>query len=145
MAIVKGIADVGVASDQTLGYLGTTAVIVREVGSEVFMLAPSAAPFVLLTDKAGSAGTDNPRFEWYEKAVRPKATQINAGGGYTDGATTFTVDDGTVFRVGDVVLVPRTDDKSRVTAQTSTTVTVTRSAAGSTSTAFVDNDHLFVF
>ena len=64
MAIVRGAAGLGPASDQTVGYGGTTAVIVREVGSEVFMLDPSASPFTLLTDRSGSVGTDNPRFEW---------------------------------------------------------------------------------
>lgn len=144
MAIVKGAADVGPASDQTLGYGSTTAVIVREVGSEVFDLDPSANPFVLLTDRAGSEGSDNPKFEWYERALRPKATQINNGAGYTAGDTVFTVDDGNVFRVDDVVRVPRIDELMLVTAQTSTTVTATRAQGGTSAAALVDNDDLFV-
>jgi hypothetical protein len=144
MAIIKGAADIGPASSATVGYGTTTAVIVREVGSEVFMLDPSAAPFALLTDRAGSEGTDNPRFEWYEKSLRPKATQINNGGGYLTTDTTFTVDDGNVFRVNDVVSSPHGGDLMIVTGQTVSTVTVTRSAGGTTAAALVDNDDLFV-
>lgn len=145
MAIIKGAADLGPASDQTLGYGTTTAVIVRSVGSEVYKLDPSAAPFALLTDRAGSSSTnDNPRFEWYEKALRPKATQINNGGGYTAGDTTFTVDSGLVFRPNDIIIVPRTGEKLLVVSQGSTSVTTTRAASGSSAAALVDNDDIFV-
>jgi len=144
MAIVKGAAGIGPASSSTVGYGTTTAVIVREVGSEVFMLDPSAAPFTLLTDRSGSEGTDNPRFEWYEKALRPKATQIDNSGGYLTTDTTFAVDDGNVFRINDVVSAPHGGDLMIVTGQTATTVTVTRGAGGTTAAALADNDDLFV-
>lgn len=145
MAIIKGAANLGPASDQTLGYAGTTAVIVREVGSEVYFLDPSANPFTLLTDRSGSAGIDNPRFEWYEKALRPKATQVNNGGGYTDADVVFTVDNGNVFRINDVIMVPRTGEVMVVTAQTSTSVTTgARSHGTPAAAALLDNDDIFV-
>jgi hypothetical protein len=144
MAIVKGAAGVPLATDQTLGYGTTTSVLVREVGRSVFYLDPNASPFTLLTDKAGRKTAVNPKFEWYEESFRAKETQVNNGGGYTDGATTLTVDDGTVFQVNDIVLIPRIDEKVRVTAQTSTTVTIVRAVGGSTAAALLDNDDLFV-
>src|SRR3990172_2505187 len=148
MAIVKGgsSAPVPVSTVQTLGYGTTTSVLVREVGSKIFLLDPSKNPFTLLTSLAGSQPATNPRFEWYEKGLRPKATQINNGGGYTDGeAGAMTVDNGLVFQINDIVYVPRTGEVARVSASAATTVTWTSRGLGtSTAAAFLDNDDLFV-
>ena len=148
MAIVKGgsSAPVPVSTVQTLGYGTTTSVLVREVGSKIFLLDPSKNPFTLLTSLAGSQPATNPRFEWYEKGLRPKATQINNGGGYTDGeAGAMTVDNGLVFQINDIVYVPRTGEVARVSASASTTVTWTSRGLGTTTAAaLLDNDDLFV-
>jgi len=58
---------IGLGTDVTLGYNGTTAILVRDVGPKVFYVDPSASPFTLLSEKAGSKVATNPRFEWYEK------------------------------------------------------------------------------
>jgi hypothetical protein len=148
MAVIKGgsSAPVPVSSVQATGYGLTTSILTREVGSKIFYLDPSANPFTLLTERAGSKTTNNPRYEWYEKALRPKNTQINNGAGYTAGeAGAHTVDDGLVFQVGDIVYIPATGEVVRVSASTSTTVTFGTRGIGSTSaTAVADNDDLFV-
>lgn len=144
MAIVKGAAGAGLATDQTLGYGTTTSILVRDVGPSIFYLDSSATPFTLLTNEAGSKKAMDPKFEWYEESYRAKETQVNNGGGYTAGATTFTVDDGTVFQINDLAIFPRTDEIVRVTGQTATTVTVTRAAAGTSAAALLDNDDMFV-
>lgn len=148
MAIKRGgaSAPVPVSSGQTLGFDTTTAIIVREVGSKVFMLDPSAAPFTLLTERAGSQGTPNPKFEWYEKALRPKTTTLgNASGGPEDGTngTALKTADADVVRVRDVLLIPSTGELILVTAQSSTTdYTIVRNlqADGSGFTATVGDD-----
>lgn len=141
MAVVQKAAPGGGTGD-TLGFNGVTSVLVRDVGSKIFYVDPTAAPFTLLTSKAGSKVANNPKFEWYEKSLRPKKTQ--ADGAALIGATSITVDDGTTFQVGDLVLNPRTSEIVRVTANTSTTITVVRAQAGTAAVAVADNDDLFV-
>jgi hypothetical protein len=137
--ITRGGAGGG-TSDQTQGYGSITSQFIREVGSRIFYVDPSAAPFTLLTDRAGSQVTNNVRFEWYEKTLRAKANQINNAAGYNNTATSLTVDNGFVFQVRDLVLVPRTGEIMLVTAVTSTSITVVRGVAGTTAAALVDND-----
>lgn len=148
MAIVKGgsSAPVPVSSGQTLGFDTTTAVIVREVGSKIFYLDPSAAPFTLLTERSGSSGTSNPKFEWYEKALRPKTTTLVASAtGPEDGTTGTSIafGDADVVRIRDIILMPSTGELMLVTAlATSTTGTVVRNlqADGSGFTATAGDD-----
>ncbi len=155
MAIVKGSSSPtrGVATDQTFGFNATNAVLVRDVGSSIFYLDPSSSPFTLLTSRAGSKTATNPRFEWYEKALRPRTANLEADppgtvDGTTDG-TTLTVQTGdaaNVFQVGDLVYNPARSEIYRVTAQVGVReYTATRGAAGTTASAGgADGDDLFV-
>jgi len=152
MAIVKGgsSAPVPVSSAQVLGYDTTTSLLVREVGSKIFYLDPSAAPFTLLTERSGNSGTSNPKFEWYEKALRPKTTTLAAGSKVADDTTTTTAGivavDSNVIQIRDVVLIPSTGELVLVTAQSdATTYNVVRNlqADGSGFTA-TDGDDVFV-
>lgn len=140
---------VGVATDQTFGFNSTSTILVRDVGSKIFYLDPSAAPFTLLTDRAGSKPASNPRFEWYEKSLRTRASTLNASGSNVDGSasnTTLVINDADVVKVGDLILNVTNDEIYRATTRTdSTTFTVTRAAAGSTATTTAaDADDLFV-
>jgi hypothetical protein len=146
--VIKGgaSAPVPVATVQTTGYGTTTSILVREVGPKLLYLDPASAPFTLLTERAGSQTASNPKYEWYEKALRPKNTQVNNGGGYTDvDPVTMTVDDGLVFQVNDIVFIPATGEVARVSASAATTVTLTGRGIGSTTaTTMSDNDDIFV-
>jgi hypothetical protein len=145
MAIIKGAANEPISSAQVTGFGTTTSVLEREVGSSIFYMDPNSTPFTLLTDRAGSETTNEVKYEWYEKSLRPRSTQVNNGGGYTAGDTTFTVDSGLVAKVNDLIFVPRTGEVARVTASTSTTVTVdNRGLGASSAAALVDNDDLWV-
>lgn len=150
MAIVRGgsSAPVPPSSTGVLGFDTTTSVLVREVGNKVFYLDPSAAPFTLLTERAGSQVANNPKFEWYEKSLRPKTTKVHANS-TIDGSTTATslvTTEADVIQVRDVILTPSTGELMLVTAQSdSTTYTVVRNlngdAAGFSPAA---NDDIFV-
>ena len=149
--IVKGGSSpfAGVATDQTTGFNSTTAILVRDVGSKIYYLDPSENPFTLLADRAGSKPAQNPRFEWYEKQLRPKVTSLNGAGSDVDGSavnTTLVVNDADVLKIGDLVSNPSRNEIYRVTARgSSTSFTVTRGAAGSTATnTAADLDDLFV-
>lgn len=139
----------GPVTGDTLGFNGTTAIIEREVGTEILYLDPSAAPFTILSDKAGNSTTDSPRYEWYEKSLRTKTTTFNAAGSNIDGSTTNTtlqVNDSDVITVGDLVYHQASGEIYLVTTRTNaTTFTVVRGAGGTTavSTA-VDADSLTV-
>src|SRR5512133_3345738 len=92
MAIVRGQSTShpvrGPVTADALGFNGTTSVLRRDIGSSVFYLDPSASVYPLLPDKSGSASAGNPRFEWYEKALRDKDTTWDATGTGLDNATT---------------------------------------------------------
>lgn len=133
----------GPVTADTLGFNTVTSVIEREVGTEILYLDPSAAPFTLLSDKAGNDGTDNPRYEWYEKAQRDKTTLLDGATGDVDGSavtTTLGVTANDVVVVGDLVFNTVTREIYLVTARTSAGVfTVVRGAAGSTASAAAAN------
>lgn len=151
MAIIRGYTSParGPVTADTLGFNSTTAVLEREVGSEIFYLDPDIAPYTLLSDAMGNESSDNPRYEWYEKSLRPKTTSLDSGGSNVDGDTTSTTlvtNDADVLQVGDLVYENVTAEIFLVTAQANTTsYTVVRGAAGSTaSAASVDNNGLTV-
>lgn len=129
----------GPVTADTLGFNAVTSVLVREVGTEILYLDPSAAPFTLLSDKAGNDPTDNPRFEWYEKAQRDKTTLLDGATGDVDGSavtTTLGVTANDVVVPGDLVFNTVTREIYLVTARTSAGVfTVVRGAAGSSASA----------
>lgn len=139
-----GAAFSPVASDQTVGYGTVTSVLVRDVGRKIFYVDPSAAPFTLLTERAGNMTASNVKFEWYEKELRNKRDAINNGSGHTAGDATIDVDNGSYFQVNDLVIVPRTNEIVHVTSIATNTLTVTRAAAGTSAAALVDNDDLFI-
>lgn len=117
---------------------------VRDVSRRIKYLDPNESPFTLLAYKSGDRKATRPKIEWIEKELEGAWTQINNGAGYNTTATSLTVDDGTIFRVGDIVNVVRTAEKMRVTAQTATTITVVRAVDGDATTgvAILDNDDL---
>jgi len=143
MAIIKGYASPtrGPVTSDTLGFNATTSLIEREVGSEIFYLDPNIAPFTLLSDANGNETTDAPRFEWYEKALRPKNTTVTTGAGIIGNASSTDLDvlpaDANVIQLGDLVYVNTTGEILLVAAMPAdgaTSITVVRAAAGTTAT-----------
>lgn len=138
----------GPVTGDTLGFNGTTSIIEREVGTEVLYLDPSVAVYTILSDKAGNAPTDVPRYEWYEKTLRDKTTLLEADNGDVEDATTNTslgISGTDVIAVGDLVLNKNTDEIYLVTARTDgNTFTVVRASAGTSAAAATDADPLVV-
>lgn len=151
MAIVRGYTSPtrGPVTADALGFNTTTSILPRQVGSDIFYLDPSSNPFTLLTDKAGNASADNPKFEWYEKALRPKQVNWDATGTGLDATTTeqtLVVAESNYVQVGDVILTPVNGEIIIVQSQTdATTYEVIRAAAGSTaSTSYTAGDDMFI-
>ena len=143
MAQIKGysIPTRGPVTSDTLGFNATTAIIEREVGSEIFYLDPNIAPFTLLSDANGNEVTDAPRFEWYEKALRPKNTTVTTGAGIIGNASSTDLDvlpaDANIIQLGDLVYVNTTGEILLVTTVPSdgaTNYVVQRGQAGTTAT-----------
>lgn len=136
----------GPVTADTLGFNTVTSVIEREVGTEILYLDPSAAPFTLLSDKAGNENTDNPRYEWYEKAQRDKTVTFDAATSDIDGSTVTTtlgVVGTDVILVGDLVFNTANREIYLVTVRTSGILyTVVRGAAGSTAVTTAANADL---
>ncbi len=63
--IIKGASEAPVSTAQVTGYGTTTSIQPREVGSKLYYLDSSAAPFTLLADRSSSQVTTEPRFEWW--------------------------------------------------------------------------------
>lgn len=119
---------------------------VRDVSKKIQYLDPSAAPLTVLTKKARKQSAMNPKYEWIEKDLPARWDAVNNGAGYASGATAVVVDHAEYFSVGDVVLVPRTGERVRVTAITlgSDTLTIVRSVGPTAAAALVDNDDLLI-
>jgi hypothetical protein len=122
--------------------------MVRDVGSKLFYLDPSAAPFTLLTERAGNQTATNPKYEWYEKSLRPKVASLDSGASNVDGDTTSTTlvtNEANVLQIRDLVLNAANGEVYLVTAQANTTsYTVTRGIGVSEQSTAADNDDLFV-
>jgi len=105
--------------------------------TEIQYLHPSRTPFLRLLSKVKTKPTDDPEFKVFERDHPARWTRLNEA--LDNSETGVDVDDGSMFRVDDVVLVPSTGERMLVTAISGNTLTVTRGIQGSTATAASDN------
>lgn len=117
--------------------------LVDDVSDLVGLISPFDTP---LLDAIGSPryAATSTRHEWMEDRLNPNFSAINNGAGYADDATSLVVDDGTVFRVGDLVRPEGSDELFQVTGISTNTLTVTRGYGGSTAAALSDNQPVTV-
>ncbi|NUQ35053.1 MAG: DUF5309 family protein [Planctomycetaceae bacterium] len=117
--------------------------IADDVSDLIGLISPFETP---LLDAIGDARNfaRSTRHEWLEDRLNPNSSAINNGAGYSASDTVFTVDDGSVFRIGDLIRPNGSDEVMQATASTMTTVTVTRGYGGTTAAALADNQELTV-
>lgn len=117
--------------------------LVEDVSDLVSIISPFETP---LLDAIGSPRRNalSTRHEWLEDRLNPNTSAVDNAGGYGAGATTLDVDDGNVFRIGDLVRPAGSDEIMQVTARTATTIEVTRGYGGTMAAALVDNQELTV-
>src|SRR5205823_11102361 len=84
---------------------------VRDVVRDLKYLDPDIAPLIQILQQANSAATTNSKFEWFEKDLPARWDAVN---GTTGTGTSVVVNNVGYFSVGDVVEVPRTHEKMRV-------------------------------
>lgn len=121
----------------------TQAKRIIDMSNKISVLEPDSAPLVQLTKKMEKKVAINPKYSWLEEESMVKVDAINYSTGYTSGATSLVVDNGTYFRAGDVIKFPATGEQALVTAVSSNTLTVSR-GWGSTSAGSAADDAVVV-
>jgi hypothetical protein len=103
------------------------------------------APLNALIAGMKNQTTDDPEFNWFEKASPVRYDTVNYSTGYDSAQTSLVMDDGTFFRAGDLVRVEETDEVVRVTTDyaSANTIVIAR-GWGSTATGIVDGANLFI-
>lgn len=117
---------------------------VVDIAKKIDVLEPDSAPLTLLTKKIDKRVAVNPEFKWIEEESLTKTDQVNDGTGMLAGDTTMTVDNGSRFRAGDVVKIPRTGENVLVTAVATNDLTVTRGWGSTAAAAINDNEPIII-
>ena len=116
---------------------------VRDVVKDLKYLDPDIAPLIQILQQANSASTSNSKFEWFEKDLPARWDAVN---GTTGTGTSVVVNNSEYFSVGDIVEVPRTHEKMRVTVVTTSTdtLTVVRAVGSTTVASLTSADDLLI-
>jgi hypothetical protein len=117
---------------------------VVDIAKKIDVLEPDSAPLTLLTKKIDKRVAVNPEFKWMEEESLTKTDQVNDGTGMNGSDTTMTVDNGSRFRAGDVVKVPRTGENVLVTAVATNNLTVVRGWGSTAGAAINDNEPIII-
>ena len=120
-----------------------------DMSDKIALLQPNKSPLILLTKKLATRPTINPQYSWLEDDLQGRTTKINNGTGYGASDTEFTVDDASIFNVGDIVLIPSSGETMRVTEVTNTSadkkIKVIRSyGTTAPTTSIADNTDLLI-
>lgn len=117
---------------------------VVDIAKKIDVLEPDSAPLTLLTKKIDKRVAVNPEFKWMEEESLTKTDQVNDGTGMNSSDTTMVVDNGSRFRAGDVVKVPRTSENVLVTAVSTNDLTVVRGWGSTAGAAINDNEPIII-
>lgn len=117
---------------------------VVDIAKKIDVLEPDSAPLTLLTKKIDKRVAVNPEFKWMEEESLTKTDQVNDGTGMNSSDTTMTVDNGSRFRAGDVVKIPRTGENVLVTAVSTNDLTVVRGWGSTAGAAINDNEPIII-
>lgn len=117
--------------------------LVDDVSDLVGLISPFDTP---LLDAIGSPryGARSTRHDWYEDRLNPNSGFVNNVGGYDDSVTSWIVDDGGVFRAGDVIKPEGGEEVLQITAVAGDTLTVTRGYGGATPESVNDDQQINV-
>lgn len=106
--------------------------------------ARADAPLTAMLSKLRQEPTSDPVFYWFPMELAELATTVTSA--YTSGATTISVADATVFKVGHVIMNTRTEERMRVTAVNASAnqITVTRAFGTTAAAAGNSGDKLLI-
>ena len=111
---------------------------VVDMAKDIALLDPKVAPFLTIMKqlKRGTRVAIGPKVEWLEDDYLGFSTQLNGAISATS-TTTLNVDDGTIFRVGDIIHIPSVNENMLVTAVSGNALTVTRGYGSTTAQASI--------
>jgi hypothetical protein len=117
--------------------------LIDDVSDLVGLISPFDTP---LLDAIGSPryAAKSTRHEWFEDRLNPNHSAIDNDSGYNTSATLWAVDDGSVFRVGDLVKADGSEEVVQVTAISGDDLTITRGYGGTTAESVVDEQRVVV-
>ncbi len=122
-----------------------------DISQEAELLNKGLTPLVMLLDKLRTRPAVDPTVRWRNDQYVPNSALINDAAPSDTDPDTWAVDSaadpttsGSYFNVGDTVINTRTGEVMRVTAQTATTITVSRSWGSTAQGAPADNDQLVI-
>ena len=109
-----------------------------DMAKDIALLDPNEGPFLTFLKALGQSArvVHDPKFEWLEDDLLETWTQTTSLA--QDSATTVAVEDGSIFRPGDVVKLPDTGENLLVTAVSENQLTVVR-GYGSTQAAEIES------
>lgn len=118
---------------------------VVDMSKEIALLKPENSPLTVILKRMGTEVANNPIFHWLEDGLQPRWTKF-VGSNETEAGATITVKDGdgTLFNIGDIIKVPRTNEVMRVTGRTSDTLTVSRGYGVTEATPLQTDDDLLI-
>lgn len=115
-----------------------------DVSDKLWLVDPDYAVMTFFARKLNKTKTIDPEYRWFDKAQPTRYDAVNYTTGYTSGATSVVVDDGTVFRAQDIVLDVNTGEVLQVSSVSTNTLTVTRSVGATAATTISDGDTLVI-
>jgi len=115
-----------------------------DVSDRLWLLDADAAVLAFFARKLNKKAVIDPEFRWFEKSSPARYSAANYSTGYTAGETAIVVDDGTVYKAGQVVQNVLTGEQMRVVSASSNTVTFTRGWGTTSATTVSDNDTLVI-
>ncbi len=122
----------------------TAAKRVVDIAKKISVLEPDSAPLVQLSKKLEKRVAVNPKFSWLEEGSLNRVDQVNYSTGYTSGATSVDVDNGSRFRIGDVVKAVATGEQLIVTGVSTNTLILGRGWGTTAAGALADNAYLLI-
>ena len=114
---------------------------VIDMSRQIALLDPNDSPFVsfLKLAKKDSRVVYNPKFEWLEDDLIAGQSQLAAAISSAS-TTSLSVDDGSIFRAGDVIHIPSVGENMLVSEVSSNTLTVVRGYGSTAAQASIDDD-----
>lgn len=122
-----------------------------DISPEAELLNKGLTPLIMLLDKLRVRPAIDPTVRWRNDQYVPNSALLDDAAPSNTDPDTWNVDSaadpttsGSYFNIGDTVINSRTGEVMRVTAQTATSITVSRSWGSTAQTAPADNDQLVI-
>jgi len=115
-----------------------------DVSDKLWLVDADYATLAFFVRKLNKQKTTDPEYRWFEKTSPSRFDAVNYATGYTSGATSFVVDDGTKFRIGMVIQDVTTGEQMRVTGVSTNTLTVSRGWGTTSAGSLLNNDVIVI-